>query len=187
MTSSQKFSVVWSNNETRTRSMSQHVLTLRKGITCSNLHLDQVTVLFRPSSDIQPAEYLPGDDGTFSWRVETAQLMVRIRPGVEHVFYAVNGDTTNTDMFIKQPNESLIYSCSMCIAPNVEGVEDYWQRTYRPVRDIPVSRNLNDISEIDIQLLFPLLFTTTSTSGIKYSSVPDYRILKVYCEFSLDS
>lgn len=111
--------------------------------------------------------------------------MVRIRPGVEHLLYAVNADTASTDMFIKQPAQSLIYSSSMCLAPNVEGVEDYWQRTYRPVRDLPVSNNLNEVTEIDIQLLFPLLFTNTSGT-MKYTQVPNYRILKVYCEFSLD-
>ncbi len=186
MTTTQKFSVIWSNNETYTRSMSQHILTLRKGLTCRHLHLDQVTVLFRPSVGIGSTEFQHGDSSTLPWRVETSQLMVRIRPGVEHILYAVNGDTSDTDIYIKQPNQCLVYSSSMCIAPNIEGVEDYWQRTYRPVRDLPVSKNLDDVSEIDIQLLFPLLFTNVS-GDIKYTSVPDYRILKVYCEFSLDS
>ena len=184
MTSTQKFSVIWSNNATHTRPMSQHTLTLRKGLTCQKMHLDQVMILFRPTSDIGVQEYKPGDSGVVTWRVETAQLMVRIKPGVEHLMYSVNGDSTETGV-IKQPTQSLVYSSSLALAPNVEGQEDYWQRTYRPIRDLPVSYDLQEVTELDIQLLFPMLFTNIS-GDLRYTDVPDYRILKVYCEFSLD-
>lgn len=182
MTSTQKFSVIWSNNETFTRPMSQHVLTLRKGLTCRHLHLDQVTVLFRPSTDIGSTEFQQGDSATLPWRVETSQLMVRIRPGVQHILYTANADTSPVQETIQHPTQSLVYSSSLSLVPDTEGVEDYWQRSYRPVRDCPVSNDLDSISELDIQLLFPLLFTNM-TNG---TTVPNYRILKVYCEFSLD-
>lgn len=165
--------------------MSQHVLTLRKGLTCRYMHLDQVTVLFRPSKEIDLSEFKDGDSSTLPWRVETAQLMVRIRPGVEHLLYTVNAEVPSNESTIKHPTQSLTYSSSLCLVPNTEGVEDYWQRTYRPVRDIPVSQDMDGVSQLEIQLLFPMLFTNTS-GAIKYTDVPNYRILKVYCEFSLD-
>lgn len=184
MTSTQKFSVIWSNNETYTRNMSQHILTLRKGLTCKHLHLDQVTVLFRPTAYITANEFKDGDSLDLPWRVETSQLMVRIRPGVEHMLYTVNADVPPFESTIKQPTQSLTFSSSLSLVPNVEGVEDYWQRSYRPVRDLSVANDLQEVTQLDIQLLFPMLFTS---STLKYTTVPDYRILKVYCEFSLDS
>lgn len=185
MTSTQKFSVLWSNNDTYTRPMSIQTLTLRKGLTCRHLHLDQVTVLFRPSADIGSTEFQMGDNADLPWRVETAQLMVRIRPGVEHLLYTANSDVPLNEVIIKQPTQSLTYSSSLSLVPNVEGLEDYWQRSYRPVRDCPVSNDLNATSQLEIQLLFPYLFTNIS-GPLTYTTVPDYRILKVYCEFSLD-
>ena len=58
--------------------MSIQTLTLSKGLTCRHLHLDQVTVLFRPSEDIGSTEFQQGDNAELPWRVETAKLMVRI-------------------------------------------------------------------------------------------------------------
>lgn len=183
---------MWCNNADGSRTgMNARTVTLRDGLgylarcgglRAQSLHLDQVHIWFRPSASIPTAQFTYGDSTAKSWRVETAQLLVRVKPGEQFTFYVVEpGDDDRTS---SQPERSLTYSSALSLTPDVEGTEDYWVRTYRPIRDIPVARKLDGVSELDIELLWPLLFQSGVT-GVP-NTVPDYRILRVILEFSVD-
>lgn len=193
---SRQFAVLWTNDSTHTRPMTRHGVTLRgtglvglDGLTFSSLHLDQVQIVFRPNTDIDAGEYATGDNSTYTWRVETSQLYVQTRPGKNHVLIVTN-DTdpkTNEGTVTGQSNlhHHLVYSAALSLAPNVDGNEDYWVRTYRPIRDLPIAEYGCGISELDIQLLFPLLMG--DDRALPFYTIPNYRILKVICQFSVRS
>ena len=101
------------------------------------------------------------------------QLYVRTDPGHEHPVFAE-----------REGHRPLTYSCAMTLAPDVEGTEDYWCRTYRPLRDVPIATGLNGCTEMNIELLFPTLFRNSTPGTLE--QIPDYRILKVICHFSAD-
>lgn len=197
---------MWSNvAPAYLRPMSRHRVTLRgvdingnhQGMTARHLHLDQVHIIFRPNADIAAPEFVHGDDSTKTWRAETAHLLVRTVPGEQHILFSsgtqdgvspaltgANAPTsTATTATVREPTRSLVYSAAMSLVPHVEGNEDYWCRTYRPIRDLPVANLLNGVSELEIELLFPLLFNDNQAP---FTEVPNYRILKVLCEFSVD-
>lgn len=192
-----QFSVMWSNNATKTRPMTKHRITLRGmndpqgyGFTARHLHLDQVHIIFRPNADIAGSEYVPGDSSSKTWRAETSHLFVRTLPGEQHPCFSsgtqdgIQGEASLTSTTaVREPTCSLVYSSALSLVPSVEGDEDYWCRTYRPVRDIPVANFVTNASELDIELMFPLLFNDTTTP---FTGVPNYRILKVLCEFSVE-
>lgn len=182
--SSAHFSVMWSNNDQNwDRSMTEHALTLRDAISCSKLHLDQVHIIFRPSSDIPSTQFVPGDTSTLTWRAETSQLLVRTTPGERHHLYATSSDDTTSNDVMRQVHRPVTYSAALTVTPDSEGAEDMWCRTYRPVRDLPVAHHLFNTTELRIELLFPLLMEDTRTT---LKQIPNYRIIKVLCEFSLD-
>lgn len=195
-----KFSVMWSNNSTYTRKgMSKQRVTLRDalgeasaslgGLNGKALHLDQVHIWFRPTATIGALEFVAGDANTKNWRVETYQLLVRLIPGERFTLYCVESGTDGGDyQTSRNPERTLTYSAALTESPDVEGTEDYWCRTFRPVRDIPVCKNLDGVSEMSIELLFPLLYQSSSLNNTipPLTQVPDYRILRVLCEFSLD-
>lgn len=184
-----QFSVMWNNNETFTRPMSNHIVTLRDGgghhniggITAKSLHLDQVHVIFRPSDQI--TQFMNGDDATKNWRVETSQLLVRTNPGNQNILYNTDADPLTSSSVVRDPVRCLMYSSALALVPDTDGPEDYWCRTYRPVRDLPIAHYLTNVSELSIDLLFPLLFSDKTAPS---TFVPNYRILKVLCEFSVN-
>lgn len=172
------FTLLWSNNASKTEKMTSKRMTMRTwswpwGITAKRLHLDQVFIIFRPTTDIGAQEFTAGDDATKSWRAETMQLYVRTDPGHEH------------PVFSESPGyRPLTYSSALTLCPDVEGSEDYWCRTYRPLRDVPIATGLNGCTEMNIELLFPALFKDPTPESLE--QIPDYRILKVICHFSAD-
>lgn len=188
-----QFSLMWTNSPPKyDRHMTRRRFTLRgvdggnhQGITARHLHLDQVHVIFRPNGDIQTAEYTTGDDSTKTWRAETSHLLVRTMPGEQHLLFSTGTQdgVPESSAAIREPTRSLVYSSALSLVPDVDGNEDYWCRTYRPVRDIPVANCLIGVSEIDIELMFPLLFNDNKAP---FTDVPNYRILKVLCEFSVE-
>lgn len=189
-----KFSVMWSNNTTYTRrGMSKQTFTMRDtigsgmdgGLGGRALHLDQVHIWFRPSSTIAAGEFVTGDTSNYNWRVETYQLLVRVSPGQRFTYYCIETGTDGGSLQTsRRPERNVIYSAALSVTPDVEGTEDYWCRTYRPIRDIPVTTDLCGVSELTVELLFPMLFQAMGDTD--QTSVPDYRILRVVCEFSLD-
>ena len=84
---------------------------------------------------------------------------------------------------MRDPNHSLTYSASLQVTPYT-GLpeEDVWCRTYRPLRDIPVANDLVDCSELQLDLLWPLL--QGDPINTVWWAVPDYRMLRVTCDFS---
>ena len=173
------FTLMWTNEDvnSNTNDMTHYKVKLRTwnqpwGLSCKKLHLDQVHIIFRPTSDIPTNIFVTGDDATKTWRAETSQLYVRTNPGNEFpVFHQDMG---------KRP---LTYSQALTLTPDVDGSEDYWCRTYRPLRDTPIWQGLNACTEIDIQLMFPIL---SQDSRSTLEQIPSYRILKVICHFSAE-
>lgn len=183
-----KFSVQWINDPTdHRRDMTQHTVMLRRGhatpqgypgLSCKELYLDQVYILFRPSDQINPAEFVAPDSADFNWHVETDQLMVETNPGFHYPLYSVGGNTPDYIQTAHNPTSLCNYGCALTVTPGSQGEEDYWCRTYRPVRDVPLAVNLHDINQMEIRLCFPLLL------GHVMRQVPNYRILRVLCEFT---
>lgn len=196
---SAKFSVMWQNNTTFTRPMSKHTFRLRdlgvplyQGVT---VHVDQITIVFRPiagAGAIADDEYRPPDTKEYAWHTETDQLMLRCSPGVRYPMYVGDdpthptpGTSPTTDVGQdRQPVQRVgTYSAALAVVPgNHIGDESYWVRTYRPVRDLPVVQNASELTEWFLELFFPFLQGDSNALG---TSVPDYRIHKVLCEFSI--
>ncbi len=185
MNKNNKLSVIWTNNTTHTRPISRHRVTLRNdGLTCRKLHLDQIHIIFRPTTDITSNEFIGNDNNTKSWQAETMQLLVRTTPGVQNTLFTVDPDTPAYVDTISRPNRSVVYSSALSVVPNTaDAGPAFWCRTYRPVRDLPVAVDLENVTDLGIELFFPILFDN-SEQFITF--VPDYRVLKVYAEFSID-
>lgn len=187
MSTNNKISVMWTNNATHTRPMSRHRITFRNdSLTCRKLHLDQIHIIFRPTTDIAATEFIGNDDNTKSWQAETMQLLVRTTPGVHNTLFTVDPNTPAHVEAISQPNRSVVYSSALSVVTNnPDSGPAFWCRTYRPVRDLPVAVDLDHVSELGMELFFPVLFGNRDNQVVTY--VPDYRILKVYVEFSIDN
>lgn len=180
--SAAQFTVLWSNDNTHNRPMLQHSITLRDGcpsggLYCGSLFLDQVFVLFRPNGDIAAGELVAGDTANYNWRAETSQLLIKTKPGFSHVLYNVKPSAAMSTGIT--PVRQILYSNAYALNQNMENVEDYWCRTYRPVRDTPVAIDLRNVSDLSIELIFPLLMDNPVLQ-----TLPNYRILSVMCEFS---
>ena len=189
-----KFALQWVNDAsgTYTRPMNTAVFTLRDpvstqmgdgGLSCAHLHLDQVHVQFRPTTSIGTGEFRTGDGAQKDWRAETQHLYVRTTPGVRHTLYTDGRPTEPPrNSTGRTPSRSLVYSSALTVTPYTGlAAEDVWCRTYRPVRDLPVLSSVDSLSEIQVDLLWPLLQGDPTAT---WWSVPDYRILRVICEFS---
>lgn len=192
-----KFSLQWVNDSALNykRSMNTAVFTLRDpmghgchasgGLTCTHLHLDQVHVHFRPTTQIQANEFLPGDRDDLDYRAETQQLYVRVTPGTRHVLFTDGTPASLTPETGRTVVRSLVYSTALSVGPSTGlTTEDPWVRTYRPVRDLPVLSHVADLSEIQLDLLWPTLHGDPNVAS---TIVPDYRILRVIAEFSYAS
>lgn len=196
-----KVTVVWTNNTTFSCPMSRHRVILRPDtLSFRRLHLDQVVILFRPSLVIGDSEFTASDSKDKSWYAETQQLLVRVLPGVRNVLYTTDptlpGEQENGGgASVSKPNQSIVYSAALTQVPtsvNSSVESNYWLRTYRPVRDLPVAYDVDATNELWIELQFPMLFgnhpagTAGGAPTSDFLSVPNYRILKVFCEFSID-
>lgn len=187
-----KFSIQWVNDPSdHKRNMTRHTVMLRRGhtthhgfagMTCKELYLDQVYIVFRPTSQITANEFVAPDANTYNWHTETDQLLVSIDPGFKFPLYSVGSNTEDHVNTAYNPLAISSYSASLSVTPTPEGPEGYWCRTYRPIRDNPVAIHLKDISQLDIELLFPLLLDNSINPTLR--QVPNYRILRVLCEFS---
>lgn len=199
-----RFALQWVNDNGRfyLRPMGSAVFTLRDalsvdtgegGLTCGRLHLDQVVIHFRPTTDIGSGEFRPGDSSEYDWRAETQLLYVRTTPGARHTLYTdgvpsrtdINQGVDGTTGTGRAAQRSLVYTTSLTPVPYTGLVaEDPWCRTYRPVRDLPILQHVANLSEIQLDLFWPLL---QGDPGTAWWQVPDYRILRVVCEFSYTS
>lgn len=195
---SAKFSVMWQNNTDFKRPMSRHTFRLRDlnlpECPSTTVHVDQVTIIFRPiagTGAIADTEYVAPDTKDYTWHTETDTLMLRCSPGARYPLFV--GDdpsltggnkatTTDTAHDAQTAQRSLTYSAALAVTPHNVNDESYWVRTYRPIRDLPVVQGTSNLSEWDLELFFPLLHGDKRMLG---TSVPDYRIHKVLCEFSV--
>lgn len=189
-----RFSLMWVNDpDTHQRPMSSVRMTLRDaggdalgqsagGLTCGALHLDQVHIQFRPTQDIAPGEFQPGDDASRNWRAETLELYVRTSPGRRSVCYTLGAKkpVQSSDGTV-MPDVSLVYTAALFHVPDVGGTESTYSRTYRPLRDLPIATHLHGVSELTVDLLWPLL-QSDPTNPSWY--VPNYRIHRVICDFT---
>lgn len=195
MTSTGKFSLQWVNTSDKKRPMCSVRFSLRDalsehgegGLTCRQLFLDQVHIHFRPSDAIATEEYMPGDKKDLEWVTETLQLYVRLSPGARHTLYTSGVPLIEVDpSTVPHPQRSLVYSTALSAAhaTSADG-DDSFCRTYRPVRDLPVLEYASRLSDLQVDLLWPLL--QGNPTGTAWWSVPDYRINRVICEFSFTS
>lgn len=190
-----KFSLQWVNDFNYKRPMNTARFNLRDalsaqgeaGLTCRQLFLDQVHIQFRPTPDIKATEYRVGDSDTLDWINESLQLYVRLTPGVRHTLYTsgvphneAEGSSTSN------PQRSLVYSAALCSAWATSGDgDDTFCKSYRPVRDLPVLVNGNQVSELQVDLLWPLM--QGDPTRMAWWSMPDYRMIRIICEFSFVS
>lgn len=196
MTDHVRFSMMWVNDPiTHQRPMSSCRMTLRDaggdavgqcpgGLTCGSLFLDQVLVELRPVSDIDPAEYQGSDDPTQDWSGPMTSLYVRTSPGRRSVCYTLGSDagSINQDSSTSavQPRANLVYTASLTLVSDAGGGP--LQRVYRPLRDLPVATYLQNVSELTVDLLWPLLQSDPIRRPGWY--VPNYRIERVLCDFT---
>lgn len=193
-----KFSLQWVNDTASgfTRPMTSVRFNLRDpqggwglhgpsagGLACERLHLDQVHIQFRPTTDIRIDEFRAGDDDKKDWRAETQEVYVRCTPGTRHPLLTRSLRQSISQESVREPNHSLTYSAALQVVPYTGlAEEDVWCRTYRPLRDLPVATDLSDCSELQVDLLWPLLQGHVMETA--WWNVPDYRILRVICDFS---
>ena len=188
-----RFSIQWVNDaSTHQRPMSTCRVTLRDaggdglgqstgGLTCGALYLDQVTVEMRPVADIGPTEFQEGDDATRDWWGPTTELYVRTSPGRRSVGYVLGAtDPVLTTDGTVQPRASLVYTTALGLTPDGWGTTHV--RTFRPLRDLPIATHLYNVSEVTVDLLWPLLQADKVHHPTWY--VPNYRIARVLCDFT---
>lgn len=193
-----RFSLMWVNDSASnySRPMSTCRMNLRDaggdaagqsggGLTCEALYLDQVHIQFRPESNIASTEFMTGDDATKNWRAETAELYARISPGRRSVCYTLGATqplpTSGSESVAVQPRASLVYTTALHVTPHMGGNEDLYCRTYRPLRDLPVATRLQNVCELTVDLLWPLLQGDPRAAAW---FVPNYRIMRVICDFT---
>lgn len=187
-----KFSLQWiQRNPERSQSMNSVSFNVRdvqtnggQGLTCEALYLDQLHVWYTPHDSTRLVGKFQGtDDNTKTWRTESNIVHVRVTPGERYTLLTRPSTSTDNEM-VTQPVQHQVYSVSLHDTPYTGGTnEDYWSRTYAPHRDSPVSRNLFCVSEIQLDLLWPLMQGMTA-SEIPFPYMPGYRIERVLAEFS---
>jgi len=196
-----RFSVMWMNHpHTWDRAMSQHTFPIRDWLPASrenpyetwDIYLDQVHIILNPVEELiladadplNPFTYVTGDSAIYDFRVETYQLLVRFDPnGERHLLYTEGATDPNASQQVGSVLTPLVYSSSLTLQ-NVDAGDKY-NRVYRPVRpEVPIAQNVAPYhfsSPLSVQFLWPILMS--NENGI-LSFVPDYRILRVLCDFS---
>lgn len=190
-TDARKFALTWTNTAALDRIMRKHTFVLRDLLPNTDgiwdIHLDQVVVVFKPPDKVPTGLFLPGDNSTYTYEAECLPLMVRMDPlGERNVLYAEAANAPSTpqgDGPVTTLALPIIFASSLYATPGPYDGSWAW-RSYRPVRDMPVIRGLEPDrfqEPLTVELLWPLLMANVPNS---LGFVPDYRILKVLCEFS---
>lgn len=177
--SAQHFTVMWCNHPTNyDLPMVQHTAVLRgigsggiHGLTCRNLYIDQITVMYREPTSI--TQFAQDDISAYTFDTETDNLHVMLTPGDRYQAWAHRlGENdfkpvyTYSGVFVRIPSSST------------------YLKSYRPVRDLPVARNLHNVSNFQFHLQFPVL--SMFNNSMKTRDFPDYRIKYVIIEFSVE-
>lgn len=185
-----KFALQWIQQDpTRSRSMNTVRFNVREiqcaggqGLTCEGLHLDRLLVWYTPNdAAILTGKFLGTDTNLKTWRAETKIVNIRVTPGERFTLLTRSKTSTDEDT-VTHPTTHLIYSGSLHETPYTGGLnEDYWCRSYTPTRDSPVARNLHQVTELQLDLLWPLL---QGDPTAPFPFVPEYRLERVLAEFS---
>lgn len=197
-----RFSVMWINTPDTPwdRSMSKHAFPIRdllplprdNPLECWDIYLDQVHLILNPLETLTAAAADPGNPFQFAtndrndldFRVETYQLMVRFEPnGERNVLYTEAATDSNRADQVRSVVVPLVYSASLFLHGSVDAGDKY-NRVYRPIRDLPIAQNVSPYlcgGPLTLELLWPILAANPS-NVLTY--LPDYRILRVICDFS---
>ena len=158
---------------------------MAQGLTCEALHVDQVHIIFVPSNSPALTGLFRSGDGTnVRWRAEAQLVNIRLDPGERYTLAtrATNAPRTSSDTTVVGAQQSTTYSASLANTPYTGAPqEEFWCRSYRPVRDLPAARHLQGVSELQIDLLWPLL---QGNPDAIHWEIPDYRIDRVVVDFS---
>lgn len=176
---------MWANNAEFTKTdMIRHTAVLRGvgsaglyGLTCRCLYVDQVTVVFRDPATIT-TQFENGDTAQYTWNLETQVLHLQVNPGVVE-----NAWTRRSNMNNDSLEHAYTYSTSM--TQHFTGqitLEGYYVKVYRPTRDLPVAINLQNAGNLNFHLHFPMIFMDAKTPN----DMPDYRVMYVIVEFSIE-
>jgi hypothetical protein len=196
-----RFSVMWMNipHAPWNRTMSQHSFPIRDLLPLARDHpletwdvyLDQVHLILNPPNIVNAAindltlpALASGDALNLDFRSETYQLMVRFEPnGERNVLYTEAALDPNRTDRVASMIVPLVYSSSLFLTPSVDSGDQY-NRVYRPIRDLPIAQNLSasfNSGPLTVELLWPIL--VANSPGI-LQAIPNYRILRVICDFS---
>lgn len=197
-----RFSVMWINSPTSPwdRCMSKHSFPIRdllplprdNPLETWDIYLDQVHIILNPLAALVAADATVGDPFTFAandradldFRAETYQLMVRFEPnGERNVLYTEAATDPNRSDRVQSLVVPLVYSASLFLHGSVDAGEQN-NRVYRPVRDLPIAQNVSahyGTGPLTVELLWPIL-VANQPEIITY--LPDYRVLRVICDFS---
>lgn len=158
--------------------MVQHMAVLRgigsggiHGLTCRNLYIDQITILYREPGTI--TQFAQDDNSTYTFDAETENLHVLVTPGDRYQAWAHR---------IGENDFKPVYAYSGVFA-RIPSSSTYL-KSYRPVRDLPVARNLHNVSNLHFHLEFPVMSMFNST--LKTRDFPDYRVKYVIIELSIE-
>lgn len=148
------------------------------GLTCESLYIDQIHIIFVPMNDpVLVDKFRDGDSDQLRWRAEMQVVNIRLNPGERYSLQTRDPVVTDT-----APAVAHMYSASLTQTPYTGAPEeDYWCRTYRPIRDLPAAQNLNRVSDLEVELLWPLL---QGDPSVVWWKIPDYRIFHVLVDFS---
>lgn len=166
-----KFAFSWSNNANGDAKMQSKTLRLPSGtLTCKELFVDRISMVMKPNAAI--LRFDSPDHPNATWKAETQLLYLRLAGNstAQHPVY-VYRDGADTQNY---PSQMSNYSQSFTIESDVQGDQDYWATAYKPIRDYPIATDVNQMSEIDLTILFPMF-------GM---NLPDYRVDTVLIEFS---
>ena len=181
-----RFTLMWANDADFTKdNMLRHTAVLRgvgesglHGLTCRNLYVDQITVVYRDPSAIDPGQFIPHDSASFTWNLETQVLHLGVSPGLSQNAWTVKPNHPE--------NVQHAYQFSNSYTQHNTGqmtLEGYYVKVYRPTRDVPVAVNLQGVGNLSFHLLFPLIFLSPT---FPYVDMPDYRVQYVIVELAVE-
>lgn len=177
-----RFVLMWANDPAYSKTdMVKHTSVIRElgaqglhGLTCRQLYVDQVTIVFRNANKIPSVQFWPGDSAAYALDVETQNLQLVLRPGLIHPVYV-------DQKSVRLDQQHYVYSSSLALHNNATVVDGYTMKVYRPIRDVPVATQYHNVGQLELELVFPIL----RMGGI-FAQIPDNRVAYVIVEFAYE-
>lgn len=181
-----RFTLMWANDTGFTKTnMLRHTSVLRGlgegglyGLTCRNLYVDQITVVYRDATNIPSGQFVTGDGSAYTWNLETQLLHLSVSPGLVQNAWTTKPENPDTVQHA--------YTYSGTYTQHNTGqvtLEGYYVKVYRPTRDLPVAVNLQNVGNLGFHLIFPMIFLSPT---FPYVDMPDYRVQYVLLELSVE-